>query len=361
VFLRGVKMRTAYANKSNIELLSENNVKKSVLPYYDLHNAKITQVKFKDTDKQRAVYKVSYRGLDYCLKKVYYPLEELLFVYSAVEWLYRYGIKVPRILSTVNHSRYVDYKGMLFILTPWVEGTKCNFDSIKHLMLTSGNLGKLHDVSKNFKPILGSAKKIGCGDVHSSLNKHYNNLMTYSTLAFKYNDNFSRVYLDNYEYGLALAKLSSDISKSINPTKLSKSLCHSDYVSKNIIISNDDIWLIDFDKCKIDYCALDISYCLRRLSRREGTKWNVDLVINFLQEYEKNNELTLDDYKYIISYLIFPQKYWKISRDYYANISKCNKKAFLSLLKKAVALHDEQLIFARKFKEYIEYKFDTSL
>lgn len=354
-------MTTAFANKNNIELLSEKNVKRYVLPYYDLHNAEISQVKFKDTDKQRAVYKISYKGRDYCLKKVYYPLDELLFVYSAVEWIYRYNLKVPRILSTKNHSRYVEYENMLFILTPWVEGEKCNFDSIKHLMLTSGNLGMLHDVSKNFKPILGSKEKIGCSDLYSSINKHYNNLMTYSSLAFKYNDNFSRVYLENLETSLSLGKLSSDISHSINPDNLSRSLCHNDYVSKNIIINMDDVWLIDFDKCKIDYCALDISYCLRRLARRDGTKWNVDLTINFLQEYEKYNELTLDDYKFILSYLSFPQKYWKISRDYYSNISKCNKKAFLALIKKAVLQHNEQLIFARKFKEYIEYKFNVLL
>jgi CotS family spore coat protein len=359
--LRGVVMTNVAVNKNNIELLSEKNVKKYVLPYYDLHNAKISQVKFKNTDKQRAVYKVSHKGIDYCLKKVYFPVGELLFVYSAVEWLYRYGIKVPRILSTINQSRYVSYENMLFILTPWIEGEKCDFDSVKHTLLTSGTLGKIHDVSKGFKPILGSEEKLGCSNLYSSQSKHFDNLKTYCNLAFKHNDTFSKIYLDNMESSFLLAKTANDISSTIKENNLSKSLCHNDYVSKNIIVSNNDVWLIDFDKCKYDYCSLDISYCLRRLLRRDTTKWNVDLTINFLQEYEKYNPLTLDDYKYILAYLAFPQKYWKISRDYYANISKCNKKAFISLIEKAIVQNNDQVIFVRKFMEYIEFKFDIKL
>ncbi|MPM22615.1 hypothetical protein SDC9_69072 [bioreactor metagenome] len=87
----------------------------------------------------------------------------------------------------------------------------------------------------------------------------------------------------------------------------------------------------------------------------------MELTITFLNEYEKHNELTIDDYKYILSYLAFPQKYWKISRDYFANISKCNKKAFISLIEKVVDQHEDQLNFVRKFTEYIEFKFGETL
>lgn len=48
-------MTTATIYKNNLELLSENNVKKHVLPHYNLNNAMVEQVKLKNTDKQRAV------------------------------------------------------------------------------------------------------------------------------------------------------------------------------------------------------------------------------------------------------------------------------------------------------------------
>ncbi|MBY6763035.1 CotS family spore coat protein, partial [Clostridium botulinum] len=59
----------AYAAKSfDIDLLSEENVKKYVLPKYNLQTADICQIKFKNTEKQRAVYKVTYGNNCYCLK-----------------------------------------------------------------------------------------------------------------------------------------------------------------------------------------------------------------------------------------------------------------------------------------------------
>lgn len=55
-------------------------------------------------------------------KKVYYDESDLLFVYSAVEWFYRNGIRVPRILPACDGNRFVNYNNMFFILTPWIQG-----------------------------------------------------------------------------------------------------------------------------------------------------------------------------------------------------------------------------------------------
>ncbi len=347
---------------SNIALLTPANIKKNVLPHYGLEGAKnISQVKFKDTDKQRAVYRIETPDGDYCLKKVYYPVDELLFIYSVIEWLYRNNIYVPRILSTKSHGRYVEYSNMLFILTPWVNGEKCDFDNLGHLNMTSRNLGMLHQVSEGFMPILGSKNKEGFSNISESLNKHRHQLINTEGLANKYNDYFSKIYLANLPSSMALANLSTSIVNTINHDTLSKAVCHNDYVSKNLIIKDSNIYVIDFDKCKYDYCALDISYCLRRLLRRDNTCWNTDLAINFLQQYEMNNPLTFDDYKYILAYLAFPQKFWKLSRDYYNNIQKCNKKSFINLLNKAISNDKEQLEFSEKFLKYIENKFDTKL
>lgn len=68
-------------------------VETSILPLYNLENAKIEQIKIKHTEKHRAVYKISLRDKIYCLKKVYYSEENLLFVYSAVQWLFKKVLK----------------------------------------------------------------------------------------------------------------------------------------------------------------------------------------------------------------------------------------------------------------------------
>lgn len=333
---------------SDNDLLSIKNMKSFILPHYNLESADVTMVKFKDTDKQRAVYRVDFKDKSYCLKKVYYDESNLLYVYSAMEWLYRNNLNVPKLLPTTSNDRYITYMNMLFILTPWVKGIKCDFDNEYHMKLSSTSLALLHKVSKSFKPIGGSFNRIGCDDYYTSVDKHLEQILISAKQAKHYNDKFSKIFLKNLNANLELAKLSSKISSTINITELSKSLCHGDYVNKNILIDNSKVWIIDFDKCKFDYCSHDISYFLRRLLKREGTNWDIDLTLRILDDYMTVNPLTSSDLKYILSYIAFPQKYWKISRDYYKNIKRCNKNAFISLLEKGLDRTDSQLSFIKK-------------
>lgn len=347
---------------SNSDLLTSENVKNSVLPFYGLEKSIVSQIKFKDTDKQRAVYKVETGNENFCLKKVYYNANDLLFVYSAIEWLYRNNIHVPRILPTLDHGRFVNYNGMLFILTPWIEGAKCSYDNLEHVRSSSINLAKIHFCSHSFTPISGSAKREGFDQIYTSLLKHFEQLLQCSNNAFKYGDKYSKAFLHYFEDNLILAQTAIQISSSIQNKNLAKSICHLDYVNKNIIFDeNKEIWIIDFDKCKKDYCAHDISYFLRRLLKRDKTKWNLEIGIECLELYDKIRPLSFDEYKYIIAYLAFPQKYWKISRDYYNNIKKCNQNSFVTLLHKSVERADYQIEFIKKLCEYAEDKFHQKL
>ncbi|MBC8062165.1 MAG: CotS family spore coat protein [Clostridiaceae bacterium] len=346
------------AEAYSINLLSEENVKKFVLPSFGLENSNITSIKFKDTDKQRAVYKIENETECLCLKKVYFQKEDLLFIYSAMEWFSRNNINVPKILPTLKRERFVNYEGMLFILTPWVTGVKCDYDTTDHLLSSSSNLAKMHLVSSKFRPISGSKIRTSFDDIYISSKKHFEQLLTCSNMAFKHKDNFSKLFLENFQDNLVLSQLSLEVAATINVNNLNSSLCHMDYVNKNLIIDDkNNIWVIDFDKCSLDYSVHDVSYFLRRLMKREGTLWNLELVKECLNVYDAIRPQNIDEYKYILVYLTFPQKYWKISRDYYNNIKKCNKAAFYTLLSKACEKSNEQLTFANGLKQYIDEKF----
>ena len=350
------------AKSYNINLLSEENVKKYVLPYYGLEDSEITQVKFKDTDKQRAVYKVTSSDQCFCLKKIYFSVEDLLFVYSAMEWLHRNEIKVPRILPTKDRGRFVNYKDMLFILTPWIDGEKCSYDNIQHVLAASVNLSKLHSCTKNFNPIAGSSHRTGFEDLSLSLQKHFQQLLVCSNLAFKNEDKFSKLFLQYFDTNILLAQIAVNIGATIDNNKLNKCLCHLDYVNKNIIFDeNNKLWVIDFDKCKMDYCMHDVSYFLRRLLKRDNTKWDIQIANSSLEAYEEIKPINLDEYKFLIAYLAFPQKYWKISKDYYNNINKCNKNSFITLLNKATEKSEYHLKFIDELKRYVELKFKTNI
>lgn len=343
------------------ELLPLNEIKSNILSYYNLQNASIISIKFKDTEKQRAVYRIDFNNRSYCLKKVYYDEDNLLYVYSAMEWCYRNKIHVPKLLPTIDGNRYVKYKNMLFILTPWLKGEKCDFDNLDNVLLSSRTLGKLHKASKNFSPIKGSNSREGLDNYNETISKHFNQLLISINDAHKYNDRFSKIFLKNVNENLELAKISFEVSSSIITDELSASLCHGDYVNKNILIDSNNISLIDFDKCKMDYCSRDISYFLRRLLKRENTNWQINLTLDILDSYMEENPLSSSDFKYILAYIAFPQKFWKLSRDYYKNIRKCNKNSFIALLEKGLDRTENQLEFTYElmnaFRKYYDVKF----
>ena len=155
-----------------------NAVESIVLPMYNLENYSIENIKFKNTDKNRAVYKliddINNPKNTFCLKKVYYDEGTLLFIYSVMEWFARNEIKLPKMLPSKFNGRFVKANNMLFMLCPWVKGEKCNFDNLQHILLSIENLAKMHNCSRNFKAIEGSLIKTGFDSLYISTLKHFN-------------------------------------------------------------------------------------------------------------------------------------------------------------------------------------------
>lgn len=332
--------------KKSSDFFCCENINKYILPNYDLENSKISLIKFKDTLKQRAVYRIESSNISYCLKKVYFDRDTLLFVYSALEWIFRNNINVPKLLPTIDNHRFVEFRDMIFILTPWVDGEKCNFDTFSDLELSISELAKLHIKTKNFIPIEGSSTKYIFDNLYISTLKHFEQLLKNSTLAKNSNDKFSDHFKKHFEDSLFLAENSLKVVSTLDEKKLSTSLCHGDYVNKNIIISNSKVCIIDFDKCRYGYSAYDISYFLRRLLRRTNTNWNLNLTLTLLKSYNSINKLSPSDLKFIFSYICFPQKFWKLSKDYYKKIG--NKKELEKSFKNSCLLIKDQVKFTKE-------------
>lgn len=352
------------SKKIDFEFLSFEEIKSNILNYYNLVVYDIESIKFKDTEKQRAVYKiVTDKGVK-CLKKVYYYEDDLLFIYSVIEWLNSRGIYCPRFISTKNGLKFVKYCNNLFILTDWIEGRKCDYNNLDDIKAIAENLGKIHKCSKGFYPVDGSKLRVTDKDYLYSYNKHFLQLLELSNTAFRIRDKFSKIYLENFDYNLYKARESIyilskiDFSKNIGDDVSRNAICHLDYVNKNIIFSEDNnLYVIDFDRAMIDMPVHDINVFLKRILKREKTSWNFDVFLSAIESYEKIRKLSYDEYMLLYAMLMFPQKYWKVSRDYYKNIKECNKDAFITILKKISNQQKDHENFCNKMKDYIYKKF----
>lgn len=357
-------MSDAKKNTSKTEFMNVEDICSFILKNYNVVVYDIENVKYKNTEKERAVYKIETDKGTKCLKKVYYDKGKLLYIYSVIEWLNAKGIFCPHLISTKKNLKYVNYNNMLFILTDWINGRKCDYDNINDILVSSEYLAKIHSCSYGFKPIEGSSDAINNCNYYESLNKHFKQLMEQSNEAFKIKDKFSVKFLEHFEYNLNASKESLYLLSNINFTKdigdrvSRRAICHLDYVNKNIIFTDDNsICIIDFDKSAIDYPIHDISNYLRRILKREKTSWDFNICKSAIESYETIRPLSKDEHTAILAMLMFPHKFWKISRDYYKNIKNCNKESFLSILKGIEKQEHNHEIFCKEFKDYIDNKF----
>lgn len=349
------------------EFMPLEEILKNILSKYSYKVSDIIPVKFKDTDKQRAVYKVETDNGTKCLKKIYYNESNLLFVYSAMEWLFRHGIGVPHLLPTSSGGRYVKYKNNLFILCDWIDGRKCDYDLDEDICTASQNLGKIHKESYGFKPIEASYMRIEDSDWYRTFNKRFLNLCQHYNAASRYNDEFSGIYLQNFDYYFLRAKHSVYLLNKIDVQELSaplrsNTICHLDYVNKNLIFTeNEKLYVIDFDKCRIDIPVHDLGTFLKRILKRKTTSWDFAILTMTLSNYQKERELCLVELIALYAYLEFPHKYWKISRDYYNNRDVCSKSMFISMLEKNCQQKEDHDKFCEMFQDYIEKGYNISL
>lgn len=346
------------------DYLPLQEIKENVLSKYNMDVYDIENIKFKDTDKQRAVYKVSTSKGIMCLKKVYYDKPSLLFIYSVIEWLNAKGVFCPRLISTSKGIKYVEYNGDLFILTDWIDGRKCNYDDINDIKIAAENLAMIHSSSKNFKPITGSCIKESESDYFKSFNKHFLQMLELSNNAFMIGDSFSKIYLEHFDYNIEKAQESIytlsliDFNIPLGDEVSGMAICHLDYVNKNLIFTPDNrLYIIDFDKAAMEMPVHDIYGFLRRILKRENTSWDFEIYKISIESYEKIRPLSYNEHLIIASLLMFPHKFWKVSRDYYKNRHQCNKEAFISIIRKLSKQEKEHEEFCSKIKEYITQKF----
>ena len=347
------------------EFMSHKELKNNVLSQYKIKVNAIENIKFKNTDKQRAVYKVyTNKGIK-CLKKVYYDKHTLLFIYSTIEWLNMKNIKCPRLIPAKNGTRYVEYKNHVFMLTDWIDGRKCSYDNLDDILISAKNLGNLHKSSFGFTPITNSFLRVSSTDYYDSYSKRLNHLSNIFNKAYVINDDFSKKFIASYDYNVNQAKESVEILSSLDFGKnfgdnVSRfSICHLDYVNKNLIFSENGLYIIDFDNTKMDYPVHDIVYFFKRILRRRKTLWDFKIFKKALDSYESSRTLSCSEHLFILAALKFPQKFWKLSRDYYKNKSLVpNPLKQINTLSSQEKSHEN---FCRLYKEYIEERFNIKL
>jgi CotS family spore coat protein len=299
-----------------------------------------------------------------CLKKISYGVQKLLFVYGAKEHLLNNGYEaVDRYFLNIEGMPYALVNEDIYTLSEWIEGRECDFRNKEDLILASKELAKLHIASRGYEPPENSKLKTDLGRWPHLMEKRIKSLDKMRDMARKKGtkNQFDLNYVKTYEFYKTLGKRAMKIlneSQYMNLCRITeeeKSFCHHDYTYHNIIIDKENsLSIIDFDYCKREIKVYDISNFIIKVLKR--VDWNLEYAKVIIDAYNSINPLTEEEYRVLFAFLVFPQRFWRLSNRYYYNEVNWPQNTFNKKIEELIGEQESYLRFIEEFKEFFEQK-----
>lgn len=214
-----------------------------------------------------------------------------------------------------------DQDGISYILKSYFEGRECNIRDIEECKEAVSTLAILHTVmhltgqeSIDSMPVFYLEKE------YEKHNRELKKVRRYLKDRGQKTD-FELFLQKHYDYFLEQALQITEEWQSYTCPKEQEELkaggifSHGDYQYHNIIKTENDMCVINFEKCILDKPIRDLSLFMRKLL--EKSNWSRPLGDTLLNSYQKVNPLSARLYIELYYRLAYPEKFWKIVNFYY--------------------------------------------
>ena len=232
-----------------------------------------------------------------------------------------------------------------FIVKQSFEGRECSLKEEQDLERACRNLGALHKTLAGFQEYQVDKRKTP--SIAEQLNarklelRRIRNYVKKSGRRTEFELTFTACYENFYEEAEAAAALALSEEEAIG--KQGYGICHGAYHQHNILMLKEGEATLNLGQFHYNQQILDLYNLMRKAL--EKNHYQSRIFEHGLEGYEKEIRLTEADYKNLKILFSFPEKFWKISNQYY-NSKKCwMPPKNLEKLKKAI----EQNEYRRKF------------
>ncbi len=321
-------------------------------------------LKIEKIKPSKGIYFLKTNKGEMCLKKVSYGVQKLIFIYGAKEHLIKNGFdNIDRFYLNVENNPYAIVNEDIYTLSQWIEGRECDFMNIDEVVKASNTLANLHIASRGYEPPEHSKLKSDLERWPSVMSKRIKSFDKMRDMVRKkgIKNNVDMIYLKNYEFYKNLAKEAYalfEVSKYYDICKIAeeeKSFCHHDYTHHNIVIDNDEKFnVVDFDYCKREIRSYDIANFIIKVLKKNN--WDIEICKNIIESYDKVSKLSDDEIFLIYGFLMFPQRFWRLSNRYFYNDMLIRQNVFMNHFEKILNEKDEYMEFLTKFKNEYSIK-----
>ncbi|MBZ9634506.1 CotS family spore coat protein [Clostridium sp. FP1] len=273
----------------------------------------------------KTLWKFTYKGTTLCLKRLKHSFEEALFSVNAQIYILNNGGNVPKIHPNSKGNSITQYNGQLFVLYSWIHGRDMNLENPKDLALALQALSKFHIDSIGYEPPIDAKISSKLGNWPNQYESMKNRMLKLKELCSQTPNNPSY-----FSYVNQLDPIIEICNKTINLINDSpyrslcsidqkdSCLCHQDFGTGNVMLSNEGATVIDLDGVTYDLKVKD----LRKIIGKRMMKFNdysIKNIEDILKYYETNTTLTPEQKKVLKIDLMFPHWFFGLVKTLHKN------------------------------------------
>ena len=290
----------------------------------------------------------------FILKMMNCSKERIQFIFEAKKHLANKGFAcIDEDIPSLSGEPWISYEDNLFVLSKDIQGNECDFDNREHVAKASILLANMHLSSKGFSPSPQARSIDELGKLPLYFTKRLEELKKLKKIAKKGKNPFDYLFLENVDYYISLAEEclaelnASNYMNMVENTRRESLLCHHDFTHTNIVMCDEQPYLINFNYCCFEIKVYDIANFIRRKMRK--CSWDVKEAWNIIDNYSKVENITGDDFEVLKIMLKYPQKFWRVANKYYNTRRSWGEKSYLLKLKEVLEEKQEHLNFIKNF------------
>lgn len=249
----------------------------------------------------------------------------------------------------------VDYDGKAYMVKDYYLARECNVTDRRECKRAALALARLHKAMRgNFTEYPVTISKEIFSSEFQKRNQELKRVRNFIRKTSRKND-FEILFLECFSHfekqaEKAKAYLNEEVIDVLCKRVLKEGMfCHGDCSHHNILLDEDNIYIVNFEKFRQDIQVKDLTLFLRKVL--EKNSWSGSLGMEILDTYQQVLPFTKEEAGYIYARLIYPEKFWKIANGYLNQRKSLPSKRQKEKLETLLASEQEREQFLKIFED----------
>lgn len=281
--------------------------------------------KIKQITPARSAFRIVTDRGSFCLKKLRVPIEDMDFIFEAVEYLRGKGFgNALGIVKQKNGDNFIGFNGEKYFLTEWIDGRECDFQNPMDVDAAVRVLSSLHRAAEGYSPALCPQSRYYYGKWSENFTKMIDEMkqIKEQVLNKPCKNDIDETFLsyvdmcitDGEEALLLLNK--TDYKGLSEDARMKGGFIQHDFAHHNILHTFDGkTYVVDFDYVIMDIRMHDVGSLIIRNMKRSN--WDFDKALDILEGYNRRNPISSEELKVLVPFFLFPQDFRVVYRQYY--------------------------------------------